>query len=324
MNIQLRHIRCFIAVADESSFARAAQRLHVSQPALSQTIIQLEDRLGFPLFERTTRSVALTAPGVRLLARARALSLSLEAFQDEARSLQLTLKSELRVGFMIGTAVQFIPAIVREFERVRPDASLHMQEFDFRDPTAGLHDGKVDCGIIRPPVGLGGIELVDIAHETCVVCLPTGHRLSGKKTVVLDDILDEPIVAAPVPGVWRDYWLASSYRAGRPAKVACEAATVESELQAVASGRGISITSESTASYYARPGVVFRPIADMQKCTIAIGHRGRPSKLVTDFISVVQRVSAALAKSGDMPARRQRSGRPAARHRSPRRVAPGE
>ena len=299
MNIQLRHIRCFTAVSDELSFARAAQRLHLSQPALSQTILQLEERLGFPLFERTTRSVALTAAGKRLMTHARALSLSVEAFEDEARSLRLLLKNELRVGYMIGTAVQFIPEIVREFERLRPDASLHLQEFDFRDPTAGLHDGIVDCGIIRPPVGLAGIELVDIAHETCVVCLPTGHRLSRKKTVLLDDILDEPIVAAPVPGIWRDYWLASSYRAGRPAKVAYEAATVESELQAVASGRGISITSESTASYYARPGVVFRPFADMNKCVVAIGHRGRPSKLVADFISVVKSVSASVAISGD-------------------------
>ncbi len=181
MNIQLRHIRCFMAVADAMSFARAAERLHVSQPALSQTIIQLEERLGFPLFERTTRSVALTASGKRLMTRAKALSLSLEAFEDEARSLQFSLKNELRVGYMIGTAVQFIPEIVREFERLRPDASLHLQEFDFRDPTAGLRDGKVDCGIIRPPVGLDGIELVDIARETCVVCLPTGHRLSRQE-----------------------------------------------------------------------------------------------------------------------------------------------
>ena len=309
MNIQLRHIRCFIAVAEELSFARAARRLNVSQPALSQTILQLEDRLGFPLFERTTRNVALTAAGRRLMAQARALSHSLGAFEEEARSLQLSLKNQLRVGYMIGTAVQFIPEIVREFERLRPDASLHIEEFDFRDPTAGLKEGKVDCGIIRPPVGLEGIELVDIAHETCVVCLPAGHRLARKRTVLLDDILDEPIVAAPVPGIWRDYWLASSYRAGRPAKVAYEAATVESELQAVASGRGISITSESTASYYARPGVVFRPITDMQKCVIAIGHRGRPSKLVADFISVVRSVSASVAISGAKPGRGGRSVR---------------
>lgn len=291
MNIQIRHIRAFIAVADEKSFARAAERLNVSQPALSQTIIQFEETLGFPVFERTTRSVTLTQSGERLLARARTLNKDIDVFQGEARALQLTLKNRLRVGYMIGTAVQFIPAIIREFERIRPGASLDLQEFDFSDPTAGLRDGKVDCGIIRPPVDVDDIEIVAIAREKCVVCLPTGHRLAQQETVELDDILDEPIVAAPVPGVWRDYWLANDYRVDRPAKVVFEAATVESELQAVASGRGISITADSTAQYYARPGVVFRPIVDMRECVIAIGYRGQPNRLVADFISVVNRVS---------------------------------
>ncbi|RRH88368.1 LysR family transcriptional regulator [Mesorhizobium tamadayense] len=291
MNIQIRHIRAFIAVADERSFARAAERLNVSQPALSQTIIQFEGTLGFPVFERTTRSVTLTQSGERLLARARTLNQDIDAFQGEARALQLALKNRLRVGYMIGTAVQFIPAIIREFERIRPGASLDLQEFDFSDPTAGLRDGKVDCGIIRPPVDLDDIEIVAIAREKCVVCLPTGHRLALQETVELDDILDEPIVAAPVPGVWRDYWLANDYRVNRPAKVVFEAATVESELQAVASGRGISITADSTAQYYARPGVVFRQIVDMRECVIAIGYRGQPNRLVADFISVVNRVS---------------------------------
>lgn len=291
MNIQIRHIRAFIAVADEKSFARAAERLNVSQPALSQTIIQFEETLGFPVFERTTRSVTLTQSGERLLARARTLNKDIDVFQGEARALQLALKNRLRVGYMIGTAVQFIPAIIREFERIRPGASLDLQEFDFSDPTAGLRDGKVDCGIIRPPVDLDDIEIVAIAREKCVVCLPTGHRLAQQETVELDDILDEPIVAAPVPGVWRDYWLANDYRVDRPAKVVFEAATVESELQAVASGRGISITADSTAQYYARPGVVFRPIVDMRECVIAIGYRGQPNRLVADFISVVNRVS---------------------------------
>jgi len=293
MNILFRHVRAFIAVAQERSFARAAERLHVSQPALSQTIIQLEENIGLPLFERTTRAVSLTASGEKLLARGLALSRSMDQFQDEVRRLQLALKSELRVGFMIGTAVEFIPAIVREFERVRPDAILRMKEYDFSDPSAGLITGEVDCGIIRPPIAAEDIDIVEIGREKCVVCLPAGHPLTVKPVVLLDDILDEPIIAAPTPGIWRDYWLASDYRdESRPAKVVLEVATVESELQAVAMGRGISITADSTARYYARPGVVFRDIADMRECMIAIGYRGQPNRLVGDFITVVSRVSA--------------------------------
>ncbi|WP_455707279.1 LysR family transcriptional regulator [Mesorhizobium sp. ORM8.1] len=280
-------------MAQEKSFSRAAERLNVSQPALSQTIIQLEENAGFPLFERTTRAVSLTVSGEKLLAKALALSRSMDQFQDEALRLQLALKSELRVGFMIGTAVEFIPAIVREFERVRPDAILRLKEYDFSDPSAGLIAGEVDCGIIRPPIGAEDIDIVEIAHEKCVACLPTGHPLTAKPTVLLADILDEPLITSPTPGIWREYWLASEYRdSSRPATVALEVSTVESELQAVAMGRGISITADSTARYYARPGVVFRDITDMRECVIGIGHRGSPNRLVEDFIAVVKRVTA--------------------------------
>ena len=291
MNIQNRHIRSFVAVAELRSFARAAERVCVSQPALSQTILQLEEIVGFPLFERTTRSVLLTMQGEQLLVHARALNDALLRFQYEAKVMQRALKNTLRVGYMIGTAVEFIPRIVREFERMRPDANLQLEEFDFTDPTAGLRDGKVDCSIIRPPVGLDGITLVDIAHEKCVACLPEGHALCDKHELLVADILDDPIVAAPGPGVWRDYWLASSFRSDRPAQVLFEAATVESELQAVAAGRGISITAQSTARFYSRPGVVFKPITDMPECSVSIGYLGKPSKLVSDFVGVAKQVA---------------------------------
>jgi DNA-binding transcriptional LysR family regulator len=292
MNIQFRHIRCFIAVAQEQSFARAAKRLAVSQPALSQTIVQLEADLGFGLFERTTRSVALTALGQKLLLKALVLNQSVDTFHEEVRKIQGELNNELYVGYMIGTAVEFLPAIVREFERTRPNAVLHLKEFDFSDPSAGLRDGLVNCGIIRPPVGLEDISIIEIAREKCVVCLPNGHRLTRKRTVILDDILDEPIVAAKTPGIWRDYWLASEHRQDRPARVSFEATTVESELQAVASGKGISITAESTAKYYSRPGVTFKHIVDMRDCVMAVGYRRSRNRLVDDFVSVVKRVSS--------------------------------
>jgi DNA-binding transcriptional LysR family regulator len=293
MNIQIRHVRSFVAVAQEKTFARAAKRLNVSQPALSQTIIQLEESLGFPIFERTTRSVALTAAGEMVLAKALSFSQSVEQFYGELRALQSAIRNELHVGFMIGTAVQFIPAIVREFERARPDASLCLKEFDFSDPSAGLRDGTVDCGIIRPPVGLDGLEVVKIAEEKCVVCVPNEHRLSQQPSVTLSDILSEPIIASSTPGIWRDYWLATGYRGGTPARVAFEASTVESELQAVASGKGISITAESTAKYYSRPGVAFKTIVDMPDCVMAIAHRPSPNRLVADFVSAAKRVSDA-------------------------------
>jgi DNA-binding transcriptional LysR family regulator len=115
--------------------------------------------------------------------------------------------------------------------------------------------------------------------------------LRAKKRVRLVEILDEPIVAATTQGIWRDYWLANKYRRDRPARVSIETATVESELQAVALGRGISITAESTARYYARPGVIFRPISDMDECVIAVATRPDAGPLAKEFVAICNRVA---------------------------------
>jgi DNA-binding transcriptional LysR family regulator len=291
MNIQLRQIRCFVAVATEKSFAQAAKRLNVSAPALSQTISVLEQDLGLSLFERTTRRVTLTPVGERLLANAHQLELAAKSFSDEVRAIQIATQNELRVGYMIGTGVELIPPIIREFEHAKPLAVLKLMEFDFTDPSAGLATGRVDCGIIRPPIGLDSLDVREIAREKCVVCLPTAHPLRARKSVRLVDILDEPIIAATTQGIWRDYWLANHYRRDRPARVSFETDTVESELQAVALGRGISITAESTARYYARPGVLFRPISDMDECVIAVASRPNPSRLAQEFVAICDRVA---------------------------------
>lgn len=302
MNIQFRHIRAFVMVATEKSFARAASRLNVSQPALSQTIIQLEEDIGFPLFARTTRRVELTEQGHRLFEKARRIQQSMDDFTGDARAIQLLLKNELRVGFLIGTAVEYIPTIIREFERRQPNARLILSEFDFTDPTAGLGDHKVDCGIIRPPVEIDDIHVVELAHEPCVACLPSGHRLAAQSTVTLADILDEPIIGAPGGGIWRDYWLATGYRGGRAPNVVLEVATVESELQAVATGKGISISADSTAKFYSRPGVEFRVIADMAPCVIGIGYRDTSNRLLAEFIDIVRGISSLFDQRPGMAA----------------------
>ncbi|RJG40373.1 LysR family transcriptional regulator [Mesorhizobium sp. DCY119] len=291
MNIQLRHIRCLLAVASEKNFARAAERLAVSQPALSQTIMQLEATLGFEIFERTTRSVSLTKDGAILCEYAHKLNRSMETFHKEVKALQLSIHNFLRVGYLIGTAVEFIPKITQEFERRRPNATLEFVEYDFTNPDAGLSTELVDCSIFRPPVDTPGIHIVEIAREKCVACLPDGHPLSLQDTVQVEQLLDEPFIAAPGNGVWRDYWLASQYRQGKPARVVFEAATVDSELQAVALRKGISITAESTARFYARPGVTFRKISNMDDCIIAIGHRQPANPLIKELIDVAALVT---------------------------------
>jgi DNA-binding transcriptional LysR family regulator len=289
--INLRHIRSFLAVARVSSFAQAAVDLGISQPALSQTIIQLERTVGFELFHRTTRSVALTVNGEILLERAKALAESMDAFHAEVRLLRQSISTEIRLGYLIGTGVEYLPEILKVFEKKRPEARVSLLEFDFNRPDAGLADNTVDCAVIRPPIDVGGISITTLATERCVVCLPEGHPLTRFDSLKVEQILDESFIAAPKPGVWRDYWLAGDHRAASPPRVVFEAATVDSELQAVATRKGISITAESTAKYYARPGIEFRTLVDMPHCSIAIASRTQTYPLVRDLILTAKEVT---------------------------------
>ena len=241
INIHFLHVRAFLTVAQERSDVRAAEKLFVSQPALSQTIRQFEDTLGFAVFKRTTRSVSLTPLGAALLTHAKRLAVQMNSFHAEIGALQKTIKNELRIGYLIGTALEFIPDIVREFKLRHPESVLELAEYDFSDPTAGLASGKVDCSIVRPPLSIPGITFVELSREHCVVCLPTWHCLADLPSVTQNDILDEPIIAAPGRSIWRDYWIASAQRSDRPANLVYEAATVESELHAGATGRGVNL-----------------------------------------------------------------------------------
>lgn len=212
-------------------------------------------------------------------------------FYADIRVLQQSAENEIRVGYLIGTALGFLPDIVREFELSRPAAPIRLAEFDFNDPDAGLATQSLDRAIIRPPIDIEDVQIVELARERCIVCLPVGHQLALQETVKVGQILDEPFIAAPKPGVWRDYWLAGDHRHENPANVALEVATVDSELRAVTTGKGISIMAESTAKYYARPGVVFRPIDDMAECVIAIGFRSTSSPRVRDLIAIAKKVA---------------------------------
>lgn len=290
MNVSLRHIRAFVTVAETQSFARAAEALHISQPALSQTIIQLEDAFGLRLFDRTTRHVELTPIGATLLPEARAVLGQMRTLLDLVETHSDRTRKALRVGYLIGTGVDLVPQIVRAFRETHPQVEIEFIEYDFSTPDAGLSDGSVDLAVYRPPVAPMPARTVVLMQEPCVVSLPDGHELASRETVSIRDILHLPIVAAPGTGLWRDYWLACRYRDGVPPTVSHEAATVDAELQAVATGRGISITAESTARFYARPGVTFRVIHDMPKCEIAIGSVERPRSIAREFIAIAEKV----------------------------------
>jgi DNA-binding transcriptional LysR family regulator len=292
-NVGLRHLRSFVVLAEELHFARAAARMHISQPALSQTIKQLERATGLRLLARTTRRVELTPEGAALRDDAVRVLGEFDALMDRARATAAGSRGTLRVGYTIGAAVDLVPLVLRAHARQCPDVRVETAEFDFSEPAAGLDDGRTDVAIVRPPIGLEGAQLATLAQEPRVACVADTHPLAEREEVSVRDVLGEPIIAAPGGGVWRDYWLCCEYRGGEPPPVVGEAATFEAEFQAVASGRGISITAEAAARFYARPGLRFPRIADIPPCEVAVALPPDPTPAARLFARVAVDATAA-------------------------------
>lgn len=292
MNVELRHLRAFVTVATELHFNRAAAQLHLSQPTLSQTVRQLEDALGFRLLARSTRSVALTPNGQTFLAEARAVLERFDGAMRQAERIASGLVGRVRVGHLIGSAIDHMPAILRAFRETYPDVTLDVEEYDFRSPEAGLDTGATDVAVLRPPVDLPpGSRLHVLRSEPRVACVADLHPLAARTEVSVADLLDQPIVAAPGSGTWRDYWLLLDHRGGGAPPVVHEAATFEAELQAVASGRGISITPATAARFYARPGLAFPVITDIAWCDVAVVLPPDPLPAARHFAQLAQRVA---------------------------------
>jgi DNA-binding transcriptional LysR family regulator len=301
INVDLRQLRAFAVVARCLNFTRAAEELRIAQPSLSYTIRQLEKTLGFALFKRTTRTTELTHEGSLFLAEALAVLARLDAALERAGQIAGGELGRLRVGYLIGAAVEHLPAISRAFTDAYPDVQLDLIEFDFARPNAGLDTGETDVAIVRPPLnGLSDVVATTLLRERCYVCLPSEHRFAGLAAVAATDLLDEPIIAAPGDGPWRDSWILNDLR-GEPATITYEAATFEAELRAVAAGHSISIMPAVAPRLYARPGLVFVPIDGLAECEVAVvRHRDAPPTAV-NFAEVArstvhQTVSAARTR----------------------------
>jgi DNA-binding transcriptional LysR family regulator len=290
-SITLRQLEAFLAVASEQHFGRAAERLYVSAPWLSQTIKELERQLGVELLHRTTRTVALTEAGAVFASQ---VERSLSDLDDAIRTAERAAKVRdrgIRLGYTIGAGLEIVPKILRTFTGRHGNVPLDTEAFDFSDPSAGLRGRSVSAAIIRPPIGLPGLVSVDLLTEDRVACLPEGHRLAGRTQLRVADVLNEPIIAAPdSPGPWRDYWTLNEYRS-TAAPVVGEAATFEAELHLVARGEGISITGMSASRWYARPGITFIPIRDLEPCRVALAWWPDDTALVADLVAVADEVS---------------------------------
>ena len=218
MDVHGRDLRYFVAVAEDLHFTRAAERLFISQPALSKQIRMLERQLGAPLFDRGREGVRLTLVGEALLPHARQVLAAWDRGWAEAEQA----KSKQRATLVAGMSTSpgrggLLPAIRSRFTALHPEAVVQLRQVGWDDPTAGLADGAVDVAFVWLPLPDPGRYLwVVVAEEQRLVAMPDSHPLASRDVIDFADLLDEPFLALPRrAGPLRDYWRAVESRAAR-------------------------------------------------------------------------------------------------------------
>lgn len=282
MDLNLQRARCFQYVAEELHFGRAAERLHLAQPAVSRHIKVLETELGVALFERTSRQVALTGPGRQFLKEITPVLADADAAIRNARRSSRG-EQTLIVGFMTGTRAA---AAVRETSRSHPDATVEIRQLEWANQAAALRDGTVDVALVRLPIDTTALRVQTLYTEPRGALLPADHRLAGKDHISLSDVADEPVIRHRHGGIWDDYWTVSPRPDGTTPATGATADTIAEKLEVVASGAAITFLPESATSAYHRDDVAWVPIADIEPSVVAIAWptRHKP-RLVADFIA---------------------------------------
>ncbi|MFV2178889.1 LysR family transcriptional regulator [Actinomadura sp. LOL_016] len=289
MDVDTRLLRYFVTVAEEGNLTRAAERLFVSQPALTKQIRQLENRLGVRLFTRSRAGMALTEPGRALADRVPAL---LDGWEDAWRATTAASRRAARVlhvGYLASAANEATPGIIAAFVRRRPGWRVEMRQASWAVPAAGLADGAVDVALVRLPFpGQDGFRVRVLLSEPRHVALAAGHPLAARDVIAFRDLWDEPFVAAPPEtGAWRDHWLAADERDGRPVRVGAVTEQPDDWLSAVANGLGVALAPASAARFYARPGVVYRPVDGVGPSRVAVAWppAADANPVVRDFVA---------------------------------------
>lgn len=256
--MEIRQIRYFITVAEEQNFRRAAERLHVAQPALSQQIQRLEQQLKTRLFLRTTRHVELTDAGSVLLETGRRV---LAEAEHALTAVQHSAHGEigtLRVGFVSSAALSLVPRIVHALRASRPGLHVDLAEMTTDRQLDAVNDGSLDAGIVREAGSNTGLNTVDLVREPLLVALPRTHPLSHRESLHLVELAEENFVVFPRSHVSRlyDHIAALCHNAGFRMRSTQQAVQFPTILGLVAAGTGIAVVPRSLR-HLRLPGLVY-------------------------------------------------------------------
>jgi LysR family hca operon transcriptional activator len=286
--MELRHLRYFIAVAEEGSLTNAAERrLHTAQPSLSRQIRDLELEVGVKLLERGARGVELTAAGRTFLDHARLALLQVEAAGEAARRAAQPEKAAFVTGFLIGTEVMWLPEVLRILREEQPGIEITLSSQSSPDLASALMRGKVDVAFLRREAHAPGLAFKLLIKEPLVAVLPTGHRLAAQKEISPRDLAGEiyitPTRTAPVLKAVIDRYAAKS---GIALKPEYDAENLSSAMSLVASTGGVTLLP-LYAQNLLSPSVVLRRLkGDAPTIDLVLGYsRSNTSPLLKRFLA---------------------------------------
>jgi DNA-binding transcriptional LysR family regulator len=313
--MELRHLRYFMAVAEAGHITRAAQRLGMQQPPLSQQIRALEQHLGVALFTRHPKGVSLTAAGTRFLSEARRILDNVEAMEQRMAGVAQGLRGVLAVGFTSSAAAHaYTPRVLRDCRRDYPDIELHISEGNAAELTEALADARLQCAFLRVPVARpAGVAFEALLSEPAVLALPIDHPLAAAypvgSAVPLEALHDQALILVRRPGAPGLYGnlLALLERHGVAVRVQAEVERMMTNINLVAAGNGLSVVPASMQGAHAHSVTYRRLPADRAlEAPITLAFRGDDDSAVTATFLALARRSAAEVTGA--PRTRRRGG----------------
>ncbi|NPC94386.1 LysR family transcriptional regulator [Bacillus sp. WMMC1349] len=262
--MELRHLRYFIVVAEELHFGKAALRLKMTQPPLSQQIKQLESEIGVTLLKRSKRTVKLTSAGSVFLNQIKEGLSQIDQAVDMAQRTARGELGKLVIGFVGSATYEIMPPIIREYRKKYPDVKIDLRELSTLDQTKALLNGHIDIGVLHPPLKYNELKTYTVKRSHCVLVLPKHHPLTKKSRIKLRDLEGEGLVAIAKeawPSLYTDFELTCK-KAGFIPNIAQEATEYQMVIGLVSAGMGIALVPTPTHQLF-KIDVVYKEIEDL-------------------------------------------------------------
>lgn len=290
MSATIKQLRAFATVARTRSLAEASAQLHISQPALSVAIRNLEEAAGGPLFNRDSRQLALTPEGREFLARAEQLlhnwDQSLDAIQQRFRLQQ----GQLSLAAIPAFALNRLPALLARFHARCPEINVALEDIVMERVFQAVQDGRAELGITFRPDDLGGLEFVPFERDRFIAVLPAGHPLAQKQSLRWSELATAPFIAMNRGSAVRRWTDAALTRSGRSPRLLCEANQLSTIGQMVREGLGVSVVPSLCATQMREYGLSCRPLSAPvieQQVGVLLKSRGALSAPATAFLALI-------------------------------------